>query len=228
MGSARKFPPRAGSPAPEGGFHAHGPDAAKRALTSPQALCFNPARSSPPSPVGSFLRPVVPQVGGAAPPRAPCSVLSAARRRASSAAAVEPHRAQRQGDACRIATTACLWTAAALTASARHLCCQSVGPFSWVNCESDVARSRRPRHATCVTRTSGTIRFSMRKSLIAISNSAIICSEGLIVALLGTISLRTRFQEIISRKSRLRRCHLGIDTLTRGRPGNIPMCKHHF
>ena len=68
----------------------------------------------------------------------------------------------------------------------------------------------------------------MKKVLIVIANSAIISSEGLIVALLGTISLRTRFQEIISRKSRLRRCHLGIDTLTRGRPGNIPMCKHHL
>ena len=76
--------------------------------------------------------------------------------------------------------------------------------------------------------TGGTIRFIMKNLLIVIANSAIICSEGLIVALLGTISLRTRFQEIISRKSRLRRCHLGIDTLTRGRPGNIPMCKHHL
>ena len=68
----------------------------------------------------------------------------------------------------------------------------------------------------------------MKKVLIVIANSAIICSEGLMVALLGTISLRTRFQEIISQKYRLRRCHLGIDTLTRGRLGNIPMCKHHL
>ena len=61
-------------------------------------------------------------------------------------------RADAAADAAAADAAAAVATAAALTASARHLCCQSVGPFSWVNCESDVARSRRPRHATCVTR----------------------------------------------------------------------------
>ena len=85
---------------------------------------------------------------------------------------------------------------------------------------------RRPASAagSC---TGGAIRFIMNKVLIAISNSAIICSEGLIIALLGTISFRTRFQEIISRKSHIRICHFRIERLTTRSPGNVPMSKHH-
>ena len=83
-----------------------------------------------------------------------------------------------------------------------------------------VQRAARPH-------TGGTIRLIMRNLLIVIAYSAIISSEGLIVALLGTISLRTRFQEIISRKYHIRRCHIRIETLTRRRPGNIPMSNHH-
>ena len=75
--------------------------------------------------------------------------------------------------------------------------------------------------------TSGTMRFIMKHTLIAISHSAIMSSEGLIIALLGTISFRTRFQEIISRKPHIRRCLQSIETLTRHPPSNMRMSKHH-
>ena len=82
-------------------------------------------------------------------------------------------------------------------------------------------------HAAASSCTSGTMRFIMKHTLIAISHSAIMSSEGLIIALLGTISFRTRFQEIISRKPHIRRCLQSIETLTRHPPSNMRMSKHH-